>query len=758
MNSSRKRISAFVLAIVLATAAVTPASAQDDNARSGVSITWEEFRKLLALDKDEISLSWEEFQKILRQTGFKQVPAFQLKDERVILTRAQFRELLNRMKPPADTTAAPPAEYLLTQAVYTGKIASGALQVRAAIDLEVFDRPNRSYVKIPLFPLPVALRTARIDGERALIVLENGRHTLAVNRAGRHRIEADFSLKLQPEQSVMAVAFPVPQAAVTRFVIDLPGEGLGVDIAGAQQLEISIRGGLTHVEAFLPPTEMINLSWRKKPAEVKRGPAKIYADVLNLLSVEDDALRVNADFTLSILQNTISSLSVGIPSGWRVLDVRGSGIEDWRETAVEGAPVLDIRLDAPREGRFVFSVSAEKMLAGPTGAVDFTGFSVVGAAKDKGFIGVQLKSASEVTPAGSEGLDRLDVSELPAELINRSPKPLLLGFRYLRPPFSLNLEIRRHEEIPVIGTVADFASGTTLFTEDGKVVHRVIYSIRNTSKQFLTLALPVKSQVWSVFVGGEPVKPRADGGKILIPLNRSVGGAEGLSAFDVEVIFFEKGRRMAGLGRGESAFPVPDIIVSQMLWSVYLPEDYRFVAFGGTVEKEKTAGGLRLILRGKSEAKTELTPNPASAGLDEDKKMEIREREVSRLKGQFKDGLALSAAQVAQQIDNEAGFGRRIGDVQNAPNLAGAGLLSIRVLIPTSGQLFRFAKSLVDSEPLTMDFRYVSDGTVAAGKTILILALLSLLFLFRKKIGRGLRRLGGKMKSLKPNPPAAPIS
>lgn len=753
MNKSGKRISAVVLAVLLVSAAVAgQAAVQEEKAGSGsgISITWEEFRKLLALDKDEIVLSWEEFQKILRQTGFKYVPAFQLKEERVVLTRAQFRQLLNQMKTPADPEIAPPASYLIARAAYTARIAAGSVQVKAVLDLEVFDRAIRQYVKIPLFPLPVALKEARIDGERALIVLENGRHTLAVDKPGRRRIEAEFYLKLPPEQSAMVVAFPIPQSAVTRFVVDLPGTGLGVDIAGAQQLEISTRGSLTHVEAFLPPTETIQLSWRRKPAEVKKGPAKIYADVLNLLSVEDDALRVSTDFTLSILQNSISSFSVGIPVGWRVLDVRGSGIEDWRETTVKGAAVLDIRLDTPREGRLAFTVTAEKTLAGPAGAADFAGFSLIEAAREKGFIGVQLKSASEVTPAGNEGLDRLDVSELPAELINRSPKPLLLGFRYLRPPFALTLDVRRHEELPVISTVADFASGTTLFTEDGKVVHRVIYSIRNTSKQFLTLALPKSAQVWSVFVGGEPVKPRADGGRILIPLNRSVNGAGGLDAFDVEVIYFEKMKAFAGWGKGESAFPVPDVIVSQMLWSVYLPEEYRFIGFGGTVEKEKTAAGLRLILSGKNEVAGGLAPAPAGPELDEDKKKELRQREAGRLKGQFKDGLALSEAQVAQQIENEAGFTRRIGDVQNAPSLSGAGLLSIRILIPASGQLFRFAKSLVDAEPVGMNFRYISDGTVVVVKILILLGLLALLFVFRRKLGRMARGFGGKFKGVKP--------
>lgn len=744
MKTSRKWFFPVIMAVLLASVAV-PAPAQDGKVGSGVTVSWEEFRKLLALDKDEINLSWEEFQQILRQTGFKYVPAFQLKEERVLLTRTQFRELLNQMKPPADPTLPPPADYLLTQAVYTGKIAAGSVQIHASMSLEVFERPARQYTKVPLFPLPVALKEALVDGARALMILENGRHTLAVSQTGKHRVEVDFSLKMPPDQSPIVVAFPIPQTAVTRFEIDLPGSSLAVDVDGAQQLEIIPRGNQTRVEAFLTPTENIRLSWRKKPSETKRGPAKIYADTVGLLTVEDDALRVGADITLSILQNTVSSVTVGVPAGWRVLDVKGSGIEDWRETTIKGAAYLDIRFESPREGRFVFSLSAEKPLAGPAGTVDFGGFPVVEAAREKGFLGIQLKSASEVTPAGNEGLDRIDVSELPAELIDRSPKPLLLGYKYLRHPFALNLEVQKHEELPVISTVADSASGVTLFTEDGKIVHRVIYSIRNTSKQFLELGLPKSAQVWSVFVGGEPVKPRSNRNRILIPLNRSVRGAEGLAAFDVEVIYFEKAKRFIGLGRGGSSFPVPDIIISQMLWSVYLPDDYKIIHFGGTVEKEKTASGLRLILGGKGNVKGDLKPAPEAPGVNKDQNEEMLRQKAGSLKSRFSDGLALSEAQIMQQMENEAGFSRRIGDVQNAPSLSGAGLLSIRILIPASGQLFRFAKSLVNEESLTLDFRYVSDGTFAFIKIVVLLSLFAVLVLFRRKLRRAFRGLRGKI-------------
>ena len=117
----------------------------------------------------------------------------------------------------------------------------------------------------------------------------------------------------------------------------------------------------------------------------------------------------------------------------------------------------------------------------------------------------------------AEGLDKLDVSELPSELIGRSQKPLLFGFKYLHHPYLLVLDIKKHEEIPVISTVIDSASGVTLFTADGKLVNRLIYKVRNTSKQFLELSLPPQAEVWSVFVGREPARPRLKNSKILIP-------------------------------------------------------------------------------------------------------------------------------------------------------------------------------------------------------------------------------------------------
>ena len=100
-------------------------------------------------------------------------------------------------------------------------------------------------------------------------------------------------------------------------------------------------------------------------------------------------------------------------------------------------------------------------------------------------------------------LDRIDIQDIPYELANMSERPLLFGFRYLRHPYNLAMTITRHEELPVISTVIDMASVIVVVMEDGKLLTKVVYTMRNTWKQFLELELPPDSEIWTVYVAGK---------------------------------------------------------------------------------------------------------------------------------------------------------------------------------------------------------------------------------------------------------------
>jgi hypothetical protein len=242
----------------------------------------------------------------------------------------------------------------------------------------------------------------------------------------------------------------------------------------------------------------------------------------------------------------------------------------------------------------------------------------------------------------------------------------------------------------------------------------------------MELTLPKEAQVWSVFVSGEPTRPRSNDKKILIPLNRSKLGASGLAAFEVELIYYEKKSPFTTVGNRATMFPVPDILLSQMTWSVYLPLGYSYFNFGGTVEKEKVASGLSSFLGARSQnlytsRSSATTPSSTSSQAEFTRQQSW---EVQQMKQQFSKNLALTDEQLAYQIDNERNFGQRVQQIQGGQAPLGKGFLPIRIHVPKTGQIFRFAKTIVSEEPMTLEFTFIDRGLTSLFVLIIVIFIL----------------------------------
>jgi hypothetical protein len=192
-----------------------------------------------------------------------------------------------------------------------------------------------------------------------------------------------------------------------------------------------------------------------------------------------------------------------------------------------------------------------------------------------GRIAIEALSALEVQASKVEQLSSLEINELPRQLVLKTTNPILLAYRYVRTetPFDLQLRITRHEEIDVQVAAIDTANYQTLITTDGLAVTRVAFEVRNSRRQFLRLALPPDSEIWSVFVNGNAQKPAfaadspADTKDILIKMINSA------TAFPVELVYATRGPAMRPFGTLEGSLPRPDMIVTHTNWDVYVPAD-----------------------------------------------------------------------------------------------------------------------------------------------------------------------------------------
>jgi hypothetical protein len=709
---------------------------------SEVRISWEEFKELLKMDADEIKLSWDEFKKLLAQTGSEVKIEYSIQNGMVVLTRQQFKELLDKMKKPDISPVIPPGDYIITRAEYNGIMEQNSTTFNVTFDLEIFKTGRTDYPKIQLMPQGVALRNIELDGNPALVMAENGWYVLATDKLGQHKVTLSFSVKTELDKGPDVLSITIPQTAITLFNIDIPVTDAKVEIPEAKYMTVSSRGGYTSVRAVLSTTSYIALKvHRTVVKEKKKVPAKIYAEVMNLLSVLDNALQVTARFKLDVLQNSISGIKVSIPSGYSVLYVRGQNYEeirDWSTEEVEGKEILTVPFGGEKEGNVVFTVVVEKIFTEKSNEIEFNGFEVLGSVRETGFVGIEKKSAAEAEIVGNKDIDVVDIQELPLELVNMSTRPLILGLRYLRHPFSLTLKVTKHEELPMVNTVIDNASVMSVFLPEGKVISRVIYTMRNTGKQFLELSLPPDAEIWSLYVGGRREIPSKNNeGKFMIPLIRSVLSGEIVESFEVEFLYYYKENSLPFVGSKTILFPKADVVISKMLWSCYLPLEYRYVHFGGNVEKEDIATGIRPLLGG-SRVFTYEDVNGYKQALESwEAPQQVEDQKIQQTQSKLKSNFRLSSAN--EQADFLNQVRQEIGFAENLKRDRESGVTSValfKIEVPTSGQLYRFAKTVIEDEQLFLTFQYTRGWIYSLIKIIIVLIVLYIVCRSRIKIRR----------------------
>ncbi len=680
----------------------------DNSVDSKITIDWKEFRSLLKLDVDEIRLSWDEFSRLMEQTGARYEPEYKVNNGNVVLTREEFKKLIDNMKPPAGDELMPPADYILTKSTYNGVMGRESTTFTAVLNLEIFDRAKETYLKIPLFQEGLAISEVLLDGRPASVITEGGWHYLSTDDVGRHSVSVRFSIESSLDKGIPGLNFTIPGAPITYISLDIPRADLEISIQNAQEVRKTEAKDHTIVRGYLPSTSYVSISWKSEDKKIKRGPARIYSEVFNLLSIEADAISVTTVFELNIMQNTINVLTLAIPSDYQVIDVSGGGLAGWSVREEGGGQLLDISFEYPFEGSKALTVKSEKLLAEETIVANFEGFEVLAAMRESGYVAGEVKSDAEAEVQEFNNIERIDFQKIPYQLSNLSARPILFAFRYVRHPFNMVVRITKYEKEEALTSFIDLAKGITFFMEDGKMVHQVTFTMQNLWDQFLKISLPTDASIWSVYVNGKREKAsKGDDGRVLIPLARSERGYDGsLTPFDIELIYTEGVEGFNLLGKKKNYFPATDILINKAEWTLYLPVNYDYISFGGN---------LNPVVE-------EIIP----LSQTEIELKELPEEEIDEI--EFDDKSAGVTVTAVSKKAYDLVSTRQAGEFAAGK----AGLLSLKVNVPISGKKYSFEKKIVEKEEaLFLGFSYANEIII---RTIIILLILILLFvLFRKR-------------------------
>ena len=649
------------------------------------------------------------------------------------------------------------------------RVSAEQISLSAAVDFTI----KRAGVFSLKAALPQGYRVERVNGNNILQQterVENGSRVLEVTlkdrTIGAYRlgIELTRAVKSLPKSLGIAGVHPLGAEKLTGYIAVSSDAGVAVKTESFD--------GLTEIPAVSLPdyfsgsvlaykfisSEPENFrEWKLTVATEAIAPW-VRAEVVNKITLAETLVSGRSLVRYDIANAPVRELFVRVPEHFRNVDISGPNIRS-RE---RNGNVWRVELQSPTRGFYTLTVAWEQPRASKTNAVEIAGVSAGHVERETGLFAISAKAPLQVSELRASDLQRVDAGDLP-DWSGGADAMTALVYRYVRTEHALALEVRRFDEAEVLQVLVDNARLTTVVADDGQMMTEMTLSVRNNGKQFLEIELPRDSKVWSAFVAGEPVRPSLRGEKLLLPIQQS---SVDDGAMNVELTYVGTNafpRKHGPVGLVSPRFDVP---LKNARWEVYLPPDYEYEKFSGSMTRAVAAAQTssssfsqleysRMEKENKEAAKAEVNRDVSDA----QKQLaggNVREANVSlsRAKGKFYSGKdedagvkklegALKSAQASNLIQAQSDFSIRnsgqssvggehvsgkipqaiydsaaaelqLDKLQQAQEIVAAKVQPLRVNLPVRGAYFAFTQVLQTetAKPLTIQMLASSTRAV----------------------------------------------
>ncbi|HEU6447761.1 MAG TPA: hypothetical protein VFV23_04915 [Verrucomicrobiae bacterium] len=479
------------------------------------------------------------------------------------------------------------------------RVGAGQISLSATIDYTI----KRAGIFSLRVELPENYRVENVSGrdiEQQNERDENGRHileiTLKQRTAGDYKLDLELirDLKELPESLALAGVQPVAVAKLTGFISVSTDAGVAVKSESADGLTeipaialpdyaaLSGAGGVLAYKFIAPEPEQF-AGW-KLSVTTENVAAWVRAEIASTFTFNETAVSAQAIVRYDIANAPVKELRVRVPENARNVEISGANIRS-RE---QDGNVWRMELQSPTRGIYLLSVTWDEGRDAKPGKFEIAGISAEGVERETGVIAIAVRQNAaplQITEADAIDLQRMDAGDFP-DWAGAADNSTVLVYRYVRPGYNLALNVRRLNEADVLQALVDSAQFTSVVADDGQMMTEMSLSLRSNGRQFLEIELPPgvsEKDVWSAFVAGQPVRPSVRDGKLLLPVQQS-GADDGT----MEVQLTYVGTNAFPRARGEVSFASPkfDVPVKNARWEIYLPPDYDYKNFSGTMARE----------------------------------------------------------------------------------------------------------------------------------------------------------------------------
>ncbi len=401
-------------------------------------------------------------------------------------------------------------------------------------------------------------------------------------------VQLEQPLKQFPNHIVIR---PLPVTGASKQTAQIgaaPASGIQLktaELIGLREVPIGTLRAQTAAAALpAPPTDELLAfiadegNWKLTLACEQLKP-RIIADVFNLITIGDGLVGGSATIRYGIINQGVQQFRVKLPGHLKNVEFTGAHIRR-KEQAGE---VWTVTLQDKVWAGYTLVVTYDFQFDPRGGTLQIGGIHTLDTERETGSIAVTTAANLELNVrTADEPLRRIDEADLAAADRALITRPVLLAYRYTGGNYTLALEVKRYDEVPVLSAVADRTQLTTVLTETGELLTQASFMVKNNDKQYQRFKLPEGATFWSCYVDNQPAKPERDGDWLLVPLPRAENRDR---AFAVDIVYAENKGALKGLTgkRLRLTAPVTDVPNTYAEWELYVPSAFRLAKFAGNM-------------------------------------------------------------------------------------------------------------------------------------------------------------------------------
>jgi hypothetical protein len=585
----------------------------------------------------------------------------------VVLALEDYRALRARAFPSTPDPLPPPVDAALTRIDYELRVNGDTVTGEARLTIDVL---KQGWVSLQM-PTGMLVRGARFDG-RPTALVDGTPPRVLISRAGRSVLTLDVVVPVEVSGGIESMGLPASASALSAVTLIVPRTGVDLSVGGGFVAEQTETATENRWSVYGSPGRALTFSWKRKIDDRRATlPLRARARITELVALGEETSQITASVRLEVQQGLAREITLVTPEGVAVNQVSGATVADWRHEP----GLLTVSFLEPIASSTSLVVSAETR-APREGTIGIPLIRMPAAERETGGVAVDVIGAGEITERQPRGLDPADASDL-GDIVEGRESPSMVAFGF-KPgggdaTRSLTVTVSRYTPRAVLIANIEEARYELLISEDGKMLVRARYAVRNNQRAFLAVKLPPQSVLWSAVLAGRPVRPglSADGG-YLMPLQKGRTG-ENAPTFAVELVYLQRAGAWSERGDAHVELPAVDLPTSRTGMVVHHSPRFEVAPTPGAFRSETDPGPWSPVLRGEATA-----PVAASA-----------------------------PAAPAPRSDDASGFQGLMDRFRKEMGKAAVGVIPVQVKVPAIGPSFFVAAELTSETHAPMlDLKY----------------------------------------------------